>query len=277
MVFVTAFNRFMGLSPKFGSLVAAGSSICGVTAIVSLAPAIGASQREVALAVANVVAFGTLGMLTYPYLANHWFEHSEQIGMFLGLAVHDTSQVMDSALTYKQVFGDEMVLTMAAITKLTRNMFLAAVILGLAWYHNKNGGGGKGGFSWKKAIPSFVVGFVIAAAIRSLGDGMLSSPDGLAYGLWDQSQWKTLTSYVSDTVGSRYLLGSAMAAVGLSTNIAVLQGVGFKPFLVGMSGAVVVGAMGFVCATVLGRQIAEARIAERMAAAEEEAKEEGAL
>lgn len=266
LVFVTGFNRMMGLSPKFGSLVAAGSSICGVTAIVSLAPAIGASQREVALAVANVVAFGTIGMLTYPYLANNWFEHSEQIGMFLGLAIHDTSQVMGSALTYKQVFGDEMVLTVAAITKLTRNMFLAAVIPGLAWYHARDGGGGKGGFSWKKAVPSFVIGFVLAAAIRSLGDGMLASEDyTLAYGLWDEDQWKSLTSWISNTLGSKVLLGSAMAAVGLSTNISVLQGVGVKPFLVGMTGALMVGAMGFVTATILGRQIAEKRIAEREA------------
>lgn len=60
----------MGLPPRLGTLVAAGTSICGVTAIVSTAPAIDADEREVACAVANVVAFGLVGMLTYPYLAH---------------------------------------------------------------------------------------------------------------------------------------------------------------------------------------------------------------
>jgi len=85
--------RGLGLPPKLGALMAAGSSICGVTAITALAPAIRANEKEVGLAVANVVAFGTIAMLTYPYLAHSMFAHSEQVGMFLGTAIHDTSQV----------------------------------------------------------------------------------------------------------------------------------------------------------------------------------------
>ena len=70
LLFVTWFNRKLGLPPRLGTLIAAGTSICGVTAIVSTAPAIDADEREVAYAVANVVAFGLFGMLAYPYLAH---------------------------------------------------------------------------------------------------------------------------------------------------------------------------------------------------------------
>ena len=55
--------------------------------------------------------------------------------MFLGTAVHDTSQVVGAALTYKQVYGDDVVLRVATVTKLTRNIFLAAVIPLLTWMH----------------------------------------------------------------------------------------------------------------------------------------------
>ena len=86
------------------------------------------------MAVANVVAFGTFGMLAYPYLAHHLLApESAQVGLFLGTAVHDTSQVLGSAMTYKEVYGDEAALQCAAVTKLTRNLFLAGVIPGLAW------------------------------------------------------------------------------------------------------------------------------------------------
>ena len=123
---MTWFNRKLGLPPRLGMLIAAGTSICGVTAIVSTAPAIEADEREVAYAVANVVAFGLFGMLTYPYLAHAVLGSSETIGLFLGTAVHDTSQVVGAALTYKQVYNDDIVLRVATVTKLTRNIFLAA-------------------------------------------------------------------------------------------------------------------------------------------------------
>ena len=56
------FGPASGLTRKVGALLAAGTSVCGVTAIGGLAPAIGASQREIGVAVANVAAYGTLGM-----------------------------------------------------------------------------------------------------------------------------------------------------------------------------------------------------------------------
>lgn len=67
-----------------GSLLAAGTSICGVTAISALAPAIAATQAEVSVAVANVVLFGTAGMLLLPHAAHYLLGHcSEAAGMFL--------------------------------------------------------------------------------------------------------------------------------------------------------------------------------------------------
>ena len=123
------------LPPRLGTLIAAGTSICGVTAIVSTAPAIEADEREVAYAVANVVAFGLFGMLVYPYLAHAVLGSSETIGLFLGTAVHDTSQVVGAALTYKQVYDDDVVLRVATVTKLTRNIFSPPVIPLLTWMH----------------------------------------------------------------------------------------------------------------------------------------------
>ena len=82
-MFVTWFNRTLGLPPRLGTLIAAGTSICGVTAIVSTAPAIEADEREVAYAVANVVAFGLFGMLVYPYFSHAVLGRSETVGLFL--------------------------------------------------------------------------------------------------------------------------------------------------------------------------------------------------
>lgn len=258
LIFVTWFNRKLGLPPRLGTLIAAGTSICGVTAIVSTAPAIEADEREVAYAVANVVAFGLFGMLVYPYLAHALLPGSAAIGLFLGTAVHDTSQVVGAALTYRQIYADDAVLRVATVTKLTRNLFLAAVIPLLTWMHTRErsatGAASARATSWRSLVPSFVLGFVGMAVVRSIGDAMLGS-GGLALGLWDKAAWSALTSFIGDTAGARWLLGTAMAAVGLNTSFSVFKGVGLKPFAVGMAGAVVVGGAGFVMALLLGRYI----------------------
>ena len=256
LVFVTWFNKKLGLPPRLGTLIAAGTSICGVTAIVSTAPAIDADEREVAYAVANVVAFGLFGMLTYPYLAHALLGSSETIGLFLGTAVHDTSQVVGAALTYKQVYGDDVVLRVATVTKLTRNIFLAVVIPVLTWLHLKNqgraAGTGRAPIKISSLIPGFVIGFLAMAVVRSIGDWTLTT-NGAAFGIWNAASWASLTKQLGDYWASQILLGTAMAAVGLNTNFAVFKGVGLKPFAVGMAGALVVGAVGMTMAVIFGR------------------------
>ncbi len=256
MIFVTWFNRKLGLPPRLGTLIAAGTSICGVTAIVSTAPAIDADEREVAYAVANVVAFGLFGMLMYPYLAHALLGSSETIGLFLGTAVHDTSQVVGAALTYKQVYDDDVVLRVATVTKLTRNIFLAAVIPILTWMHLKSqgswGASGAKGAKLSSLVPGFVIGFLLMAAVRSIGDWSLGSR-GAAFGMWSAAEWTSITRQLGDYWASQILLGTAMAAVGLNTNFAVFKGVGLKPFVVGMAGALVVGAVGMTMAVIFGR------------------------
>ena len=186
---------------RVGSLLAAGTSICGVTAISALAPAIVATQAEVSVAVANVVLFGTAGMLLLPHVANHLLGHcSEAAGMFLGLAVHDTAQVMGAGLTYQQRFGDELAFQVAAVTKLTRNLLLAAAIPALSAVHASSAGdagvavggvvngaaGGRGVLASFAAgaanpavlaaqIPPFLVAFLGMSLLRSTGDAVFAA------------------------------------------------------------------------------------------------------
>lgn len=255
LMFVTWFNRRLGLPPRLGTLIAAGTSICGVTAIVSTAPAIEADEREVAYAVANVVAFGLFGMLAYPYLAHLLLQRSETVGLFLGTAIHDTSQVVGAALTYRQMYADDVVLRVATVTKLTRNLCLAAVIPLLTWLHYRSGQGTASGRKrpgWKTLIPTFVIGFVAMAVVRTLGDLTLQT-GGAAYGIWSAAAWSSLTNQIGDFWAGRVLLGTAMAAVGLNTSFSVFKGVGARPFVVGFAGALVVGAVGLLMAIVFGR------------------------
>jgi uncharacterized integral membrane protein (TIGR00698 family) len=252
LVVVSWLNRRLGLPARLGTLVAAGTSICGVTAIVATAPVIHATEREVAYAVANVVLFGLVGMLAYPYVAHWLLDSPHAIGLFLGTAIHDTSQVVGAALTYVQVHGDDLVLRVATVTKLTRNLCLAGVIPLLAWWHLRTmpwDGRPAQQPGWRTVVPGFVLGFVAMAAVRSLGDATLES--GLADGVFTDDAWRGVTRLVGDEWGARWLLGTAMAAVGLNTSVDVLRGIGVRPFVVGLGGAVAVGLAGLAAAVVM--------------------------
>lgn len=248
LVLVGWFNRALKLSERLGTLIAAGTSICGVTAIVSTAAAIKAEDKEVAYAVANVTLFGLLGMFLYPYAAPHLLHTSEQIGLFLGTAVHETAQVVGAALAYKEIFHDDVVLKTATVTKLTRNLFLAPVVPLLAYYHLRQK---SSSVKVMNLLPLFVLGFVAMAVVRSFGD--LTLQRGLAFGIWDAAAWKWLALQIGDAWGSRYLLGTAMAGVGLGISFSVFKGVGLKPFAVGLVGALLVGAAGLLMALLLGQ------------------------
>lgn len=252
MLFLPAAGRWAGLPKEMSLLLTAGTSICGVTAITALAPAIQAPPRDIAVAVANTVLFGTIGMLAYPYLLHSFCDgNSTQIGMTLGVAIHDTSQVLGSALSYKETWNDDVAFQVAAVTKLLRNLGLAVAIPALSYSYasslpkNQNKVeeaetmSGLTTFT-KKYVPPFLWAFLGMSALRSTGDFCLADPE----------LFSTAMNYIGNDL-SKYMLGTAMAGVGLSTNAASLRGVGWKPFAVGGAGALVVGGTGFTVASLV--------------------------
>jgi uncharacterized integral membrane protein (TIGR00698 family) len=238
LVVVTFVARRMGLSDRLGTLIAVGTGICGATAIVATAPIIAAREEETSYAVACIALFGSAAMLSYPYLA-HWILAADpfRIGLFLGTAVHDTSQVAGSGLVYQQFFDDPKVLDVATVTKLVRNLGMLVVIpLMSVYYHRRSSAGGEAP-AWYTMVPLFVIGFAVMSLVRTLGDSAL--PDQPVFGFLTHPQWSTLVGY--SKLASEYSLAIAMAGVGLSTGFANLKSIGFKPLFVGLLSAIVVG------------------------------------
>lgn len=259
-LFVTMyFTKKMNLSPRLGTLIATGTGICGITAIMATAPVIKAKDDEISYAVANITIFGLLGMLFYPYLANIFFANDPiKAGLFLGTAIHDTAQVAGAALIYNQMYHSSMVVDVATITKLTRNMFIIAVIPFVSYLFFRSNkkteiAEGEAGQlpKWYKLFPVFILGFLFLSFMRTIGDATAASSNGLAFGLFDPTVWKDFYSFWS-SFGSTYLLGLAMAGVGLSTNLKIFKGMGIKPFYIGMIAAFSVGAVSLILISIFG-------------------------
>ncbi len=228
-----------GLSRRLASLIAVGTSICGVSAIMATAPVIDAEEGEVSYAVACVAIFGMLAMLVYPF-AVPWLLGSDTaaIGTFFGIAIHDTAQVTGAALAYQQGHHAPEVLNIATVVKIMRNLSMAVVIPFVAWrFHVGAGKGLQKAGPKTQFLPPFVIGFLGFALARTLGD---QSPR--AFGILDHGDWTRFLSFMDHS--STDLLTVVMAAVGLSTGLARIRKLGWRPFFVGLGAALVVGAVG---------------------------------
>lgn len=248
-------TRWLGnrleLSPRLSVLIAVGTSICGASAIVATGPAIEAREEELTYAIANITVFGIVAMFLYPYIANLLFNGAEtQMGLFLGTSIHETAQVAGSGLIASQVFGAPHILDVATVTKLVRNLFMIVVIPVMAYSYRRQAavsGAEKRRINLIELFPTFILGFVLFAIIRTIGDATLDS--GTAWGLWNAEQWSSLTDTIRNL--AEMLLTIAMAGVGLGTNFQQLRGLGLKPFYVGLSAALAVGVISFVGITLL--------------------------
>lgn len=251
LIITLYFTKKLGQSRRLGTLIATGTGICGVTAIMAVSPVVKAKDNEISYAVANITIFGLVGMLFYPYIANMFFgEDPVKVGLFLGTAIHDTAQVTGAALIFSQMYDLEKVIDVATVTKLTRNLFMIAVIPVVSYLFYKNGSKGTETQSlprWYKLVPGFVIGFLLLACVRTIGDFTIANSE-TAFGLLQPAAWEKFHHSVSN-IGSTYMLGLAMAGVGLSTDFKMFKGLGFKPFYIGLIAAI---AVGIVSVTLIG-------------------------
>ena len=234
--------RLFGVGTRLGALLAIGTAVCGCTAVVAMSPVIRARHAETAFAVTCVVLFGCAAMLCYPWVAGHFFAASPvHAGIFLGTAIHDTSQVIGAALMYSQQAQAPAALAAASVAKLLRNLSIAVLVPLAAWLarrHEARGGDhGRAGSSehaglgpHAQLVPMFVVAFLAFIVVRTAFDKLL----GEGNGLW---QAAVHTGYTA----SDLFLTCGMTAVGLSVSFADMWRIGWRPLAAGFVVASLVG------------------------------------
>lgn len=251
LIVARALSKRLGLSDRLGTLIAIGTSICGATAIVATGPILDAKEEELTYAIANITVFGIIAMFAYPYLAHALFPTNDLgAGLFLGTAIHETAQVAGGGLIYSELYDNPEVLNTATVTKLVRNVFMIAVIPFMAYdYQKRRNLAEQKPLHLLNLFPMFILGFLLMALIRTIGDATLDS-GGNAFGLMDADAWKTVTDNIKQA--AEILLAIAMAGVGLGTGLRQLRTLGIKPFYVGLASALIVAGLSLSALFVLG-------------------------
>lgn len=261
LVITSFFNKMLHQPKRLGTLIAVGTSICGVSAIVAASPAIDASEEETAYAVSVITVFGLIAVITYPIIAYFLFGGNPiKAGLWLGTSIHDTSQVTGAAIVFSDMWDLPVALDVAIVTKLVRNVFMILVIPLMAFYYTKmNEKEGVTSDSRDKKIkpktnilkifPMFIIGFLIMACIRSIGDAGINSSN-LAFFCIEGTLWDSFVG--TTTEWATILFVVALGGVGLTTRFSKFKDLGIKPFLVGLSAALTIGLISFVLISLIG-------------------------
>ncbi|WNB85563.1 putative sulfate exporter family transporter [Cellulomonas sp. ATA003] len=156
-------GRRMGVGRPLRLLVATGFSICGAAAVAAMAPVAEADDDDVATAVALVTLYGSGTILLVPLLAGVLGLADRTAGLWAGLAVHEVAQVVAAAGAVSGV-----ALAAAVVAKLARVVLLAPLVAGVSVAVRRSSAPVPGRRR-PPLLPLFVVGFLVAVALRSTG------------------------------------------------------------------------------------------------------------
>ncbi len=148
-------GKVLGIHHRIAFLLSAGAAICGGTAMAAIAPIIKAKPQELLVAMTIVFLLNALAIVFFPILGNYLEMTNFQFGAWSALAIHDTSSVVGSALTYSNESAQ-----VAATLKLGRTIWIVPLILITNWIFNRQAKTTK--------FPRFIIFFILAITLNTL-------------------------------------------------------------------------------------------------------------
>ena len=210
MLLGVTFGRAASLDRRVALLIGAGTAICGASAIMTLAPVVRARDGEAAYALATVFTFNIAALLVFPLIGHHLALDATQFGSWAGTAVNDTSVVVATGYAYSPQAG-----AVATLVKLARTVLLVPLVVGVGIAL----GGDRRGQALtraRRAVPWFVVGFLLLAITRTSGRVPVPAMNAVAG-------------------AGTFLIVVVLAAVGLQVDLRALARMGWRPLVVGFA------------------------------------------
>ena len=209
-------RKLFGLNWKLSNLISAGTGICGGSAVAAIAPVIDADDKEIAFALSSTFLFDMVMIALYPLMGKALGMNDIAYGIWAGTSVNDTASVVASGYAFSEAAGDY-----ATMVKLTRTIAIIPTVLVFAWIGTREkkkqlqAASGQKVNIWK-IVPWFICGFLALAAVNSLG---------------------LIPAAMSGTIksASKFLMVTALAAIGLNTSLLDFKKAGLKPMFYGIT------------------------------------------
>ena len=209
-------RKLFGLNWKLSNLISAGTGICGGSAIAAIAPVIDADDKDIAFAMSSTFLFDMVMIALYPLMGKALGMSDIAYGIWAGTSVNDTASVVASGYAFSEAAGD-----FATMVKLTRTIAIIPTVLVFAWIGTRAkqkemeaANGQK--VNLMKVIPWFIAGFLLLAILNSIGAIPV-----------------TVSGIMKST--SKFLMVTALAAIGLNTSLLDFQKAGLRPMFYGIT------------------------------------------
>lgn len=205
---VLLLGRALGIHRKLYALIGVGTAICGGSAIAAASSAINADDQDISYSISTIFLFNVIAVFLFPVIGHLLKLTDSGFGMWAGTAINDTSSVVAAAYSYSTAAGN-----FATVVKLTRSLMIVPVTLALALLYSRISSS-KTNFQFTRVFPWFIIGFLIASIISTLS--LLPKEVVLA---------------LSQT--GRFLIITAMPAIGLNTNVQAFRKAGPRALILG--------------------------------------------
>jgi len=210
-------RKLFKLNWKLSNLISAGTGICGGSAVAAIAPVIDAEDQDIAFAMSSTFLFDMVMVALYPIMGRLLGLSDIAYGIWAGTSVNDTASVVASGYAFSEAAGD-----FATMVKLTRTIAIIPTVLVFAFIGIRmkrkelQAESGSKKVNLTKVIPWFIVGFLALAVLNSLG---------------------CIPAAVSSVLktASKFLMVTALAAIGLSTSITDFKKAGLAPMFYGIT------------------------------------------
>ncbi|AEG13842.1 Uncharacterized protein family UPF0324 [Desulfofundulus kuznetsovii DSM 6115] len=224
LLFTVWLGNRVGMDPAGAATLAAGTAVCGVSAILATAPAVRAKNTDVVFSIATILFFGLISLFVFPVVGTLLGLSPHQFGVWAGTGIMNSGQVLAVCLTFDPgtVTHPSVSLKTGEIYNLTRVIFLPFVVLFLALFASRyftgedevniNTG------LWSR-FPVFVLGFLTMVLLTSFGFLGPTSPP---------SRELTIIRHLYS-----WFFAIGLAGQGMRISLAELRRAGSKPLLVG--------------------------------------------
>lgn len=210
-------RKFFKLNWKLSNLISAGTGICGGSAVAAIAPVIDADDKDIAFAMSSTFLFDMVMIALYPLMGKALGMSDIAYGIWAGTSVNDTASVVASGYAFSEIAGD-----FATMVKLTRTIAIIPTVLVFAYIGTRikqkemNAASSTQKVHLAKIIPWFIGGFLLLTVMNSVG--LIPA---------------TVSTIMKRT--SKFLMVSALAAIGLNTSITDFKKAGLAPMFYGIT------------------------------------------
>ena len=226
-------RKLLKVDSSTSYLISSGTAICGGSAIAAVGPAIKAKSESMSVALGVVFILNAIALFTFPYLGDVMGMSMKQFGMWAAIAIHDTSSVVGAGSTFDamhpQLMASEGVsaLEVATTIKLTRALWIVALVLVTPFLMRGNDSINKKRKPWYQAIPRFIIWFIVAILVNTY---VLSNASLIG------ESAATMGTAISSAVNqlAKHVITLSLFFIGAGLTRKTLKAVGIRPLIQGI-------------------------------------------